>query len=181
MNLLIPNSREARTALLLQMPKKLWLNAAFSCQSCNKTQAEPDRTKNKVEEKQCKTALDPIAKDLIQRPKDLKVTILLNLLKLMILNRILKSMFLSNLALLAKSAILQTYLDRQARNEYVNLASQMAYDRCESGLCVLRKSSSASYGWKSIPWATLRSFKNVLCGSAQRDGKFVPMKVMTTS
>ena len=36
---------------------------ALSCQSCNKIQAEPDRTTNKVEDKQFKTALNPIAKE----------------------------------------------------------------------------------------------------------------------
>ena len=40
------------------------LNTALSCQSCNKTQAEPDRTEIKVEEKQCKTALNPMLKSL---------------------------------------------------------------------------------------------------------------------
>ena len=38
------------------------LNTVPSCKRCNKTQAEPDRIKNKVEKKQCKIKLNPTAK-----------------------------------------------------------------------------------------------------------------------
>ena len=105
-----------------------FLNTALSCQSCNKTQTEPDRTKNKVEDKQCKTALNPTAKEFTHNS-------ILPTAKGNYINsaktRDTVSHYQSNVPvtpLLSESTILQTYLDRQGRNEYVNLASQIAYD-----------------------------------------------------
>ena len=104
------------------------LNTALSCQSCNKTQAEADRTKNKVEDKQCKTALNPTAKEFTHSS-------ILSTAKGNYINsaktRDTVSHYQSNVPvtpLLSESPILQTYLDGQGRNEYVSLASQIAYD-----------------------------------------------------
>ena len=104
------------------------LYTALSCQSCNKTQAEPDRTKNKVEDKQCKTALNSTAKEFTHNS-------ILPTAKGNYINsaktRDTVSHYHSNIPvtpLLSESTILQTYLDRQGRNEYVSLASQIAYD-----------------------------------------------------
>ena len=104
------------------------LNTALSCQSCNKTQAEPDRTKNKVEDKQCKIALNSTAKEFTHSS-------ILPTAKGNYINsakaRDIVSHYQSNVPvtpLLSESTMLQTYLDRQGRNEYVNLASQIAYD-----------------------------------------------------
>ena len=118
------------------------LNTALSCQSCNKTQAEPDRTKNKVEDKQCKTALNPTVKEFTHSS-------ILPTAKGNYINsaktRDTVSHYQSNVPvtpLLSESTILQTYLDRQGRNEYVSDRLR----RHESGFCILRKSDSASYG-----------------------------------
>ena len=93
------------------------LNTALSCQSCNKTQTEPDRTKNKVEDKQCKTALNPTAKELLITVfyPLLKVTILI-LQKHVIPSRIIKVMFLSHPCSLSRQYCTLTLTGRGEMN-----------------------------------------------------------------
>ena len=80
------------------------LNTALSCQSCNKTQAEPDRTKNKVKDKQCKTALNPTVK------------VFLILRKHVIPSRIIKVMFLSHPCSLSRQCCRLTLTGRGEMN-----------------------------------------------------------------
>ena len=96
------------------------LNTALSCQSCNKTQAEPDRIDNNVEDKQCKTALNPTAKEFTH--SSILPTAKGNYINSAKTHDTVLH-YQSN-----ESTILQTYLDRHGRIEYVNLDSQIAYD-----------------------------------------------------
>ena len=105
------------------------LNTVLNYQRGNKTQAEPDRTKNTAEEKQCITLLNPTAKEFIHN----------NVLPTAKNSHIVESAKAYNtelysqsnvpvIPLLSESALLQTYLDRQGKNEYVNLVSPIVYD-----------------------------------------------------
>ena len=48
--------------MILRLKRYLCLKTKQNSQSCSKTQTEPAETKNNVEEEQCNTALNPIAK-----------------------------------------------------------------------------------------------------------------------
>ena len=168
-----------RPANVTNTEKVPLLNAALSCQSCNKTQAESDRTKNKVEDKQCKTTLNPTAKEFTH--SSILPTAILILQKHMILSRIIKVMFLT--PLLSESTILQTYLDRQGRNEYVNLASQIAYDG--ANLAFKFYENQIRRLMDESPYPERRfEFLRASCVGQPREMVnlfFAPMKAMTTS
>ena len=48
------------------------------------------------------------------------------------------------------NAALSAYLERQGRNEYINLAAQVGYDGANIAFCVLREPSASSYERKSL-------------------------------
>ena len=107
--------------------------ASFTWQSCDLTGEKPANTK--FGEKRCKTAFNPTAKEFVYSSAQANAET--NDIALLTESR--NDILLATSTLyvppdvpakpLVCESAMQTYLDRQGRNEYVNLASQVAYDK----------------------------------------------------
>ena len=172
----------------VQMVKNKPLHrASFTWQGCDLTGEKPANTK--FGEKRCKTAFNPTAKEFVCSSAQAKAETNDRALLTESRNDILPATStlyvtpdVSAKPLVCESAM-QTYLDRQGRNEYVNLASQIAYDGTNMAFVFYENQILRLMDESPYPERRFEVLRASCVGQPREMVNlfFAPMKAMTTS
>ena len=172
----------------VQMVKNKPLHrASFTWQGCDLTGEKPANTK--FGEKRCKTAFNPTAKEFVCSSAQAKAETNDRALLTESRNDILPATSTLYVPpdvpakpLVCESAM-QTYLDRQGRNEYVNLASQIAYDGTNMAFVFYENQILRLMDESPYPERRFEVLRASCVGQPREMVNlfFAPMKAMTTS
>ena len=172
----------------VQMVKNKPLHrASFTWQGCDLTGEKPVTTK--FGEKRCKTAFNPTAKEFVYSSAQAKVETNDRALLTKSRNDILPATSTLYVPpdvpakpLVCESAM-QTYLDRQGRNEFVNLASQIAYDGTNMAFVFYENQILRLMDESPYPERRFEVLRASCVGQPREMVNlfFAPMKAMTTS
>ena len=161
--------------------------ASFTWQGCDLAGERPVTTK--FGEKRCKTAFNPTAKEFVYSSAQAKAETNDRALLTESRNDILPAT--STLYVppdvpakpLVCESTMQTYLDRQGRNEYVNLASQIAYDGTNMAFVFYENQILRLMDESPYPERRFEVLRASCVGQPREMVNlfFAPMKAMTTS